>query len=142
MKLLSMLNFVLKQNEILKTYKNHDKTPLFERCVFYAKFLKQPLTLGMFVPCDLDGNVLEEPLHIELYEGDNYDSDCKKYQQAKERIIFKGFKFDFEITEIIGVVNDSYRMWFYKDGNININSKKAKIIEDLIPYNLTLIKNI
>lgn len=46
--LIGMIDFVLKQNEVLKTYKNHDKTPLFERCVVYAKFLKQPLELWMF----------------------------------------------------------------------------------------------
>lgn len=29
----------------------------------YAKFLKQPIELWMFVPCDEDGNVLEEPMY-------------------------------------------------------------------------------
>ena len=27
----------------------------------YANFLKQPLKLEMFVPCDEDGNILKEP---------------------------------------------------------------------------------
>ena len=41
----------------------------------YAQFLKQPLTLGMFVPCDEDGNILE-----------TYDP---RHQQAKERVLFE-----------------------------------------------------
>ena len=40
MKLISMTDFVL--------YKKESHTQIMK----YAKFLKQPLTLGMFVPCD------------------------------------------------------------------------------------------
>lgn len=83
----------------------------------YSKFLKQPLELWMFVPCELvDGvwEVLEEPdcnLDIRMDE-------LKKYRQAKERCLFvwqKGFDykiicemfndlediilFEFELTE-------------------------------------------
>ena len=39
----------------------------YNKCINYANFLKQPLTLGMFIPCDLDGNVLEEPFNYEYF---------------------------------------------------------------------------
>jgi len=45
--------------------------------------------LGDFVPCDEDGNVLEEPK--------NYYSlgNCKEYQAAQDRVIFAG---DWEVV--------------------------------------------
>ena len=54
----------------------------------YANFLKQPLKLEMFVPCDSDGNVLANP---------NNNMNLKypklkhqQYRQAKEKVLFKG----------------------------------------------------
>tara|TARA_B100001765_G_C19461716_1_gene319567 strand:- start:27 stop:527 length:501 start_codon:yes stop_codon:yes gene_type:complete len=81
----------------------------------YNNFLKQPLTLGMFVPCDDEGNVLDdsfsgEPVladyKIERFNtetGATYDDgyDYQEfelhnkyyeiYQQAEEKVLFKGF---------------------------------------------------
>lgn len=80
-RLVSMVDFVLEQR--LK----HAES--FKSKVYaYANFLKQPLTLGMFVPCDEYGNVLEEPIDticgVERYS--------EKYQQAKERVLFEFFE--------------------------------------------------
>lgn len=63
-KLISMTYFVLECDTL-------------EKAQNYAKFLKQPLTLGMFVPCSEDGDVLIE-------------SFSEKYKEAKERVLFKG----------------------------------------------------
>ena len=88
-KLISMTNFVLEKNKIMS------HPTLFEEIVVdYAKFLKRPLTIGMFVPCDDDGNVLEEVLHIELYEGYTYDLDCKIYSEALSKVIFENISLD------------------------------------------------
>jgi len=73
----------------------------------YDKFLKQQNTLSMFVPCDDEGNVLEEPnlynggyifeIHDELigkpieYDTELFESDLQEYQQAKKRVLFDGF---------------------------------------------------
>lgn len=61
----------------------------------YAKFLKQPLELWMFVPCDEQGNVLEEPA-VEFFDSGNIEKDCNDYAQyfdnykeAKERVLFE-----------------------------------------------------
>jgi hypothetical protein len=62
----------------------------------YAKFLKQPLAFGMFVPCDKFDNILEEPK--EHFPTGNKELEemafkqRRKYQQAKNRVLFKGFK--------------------------------------------------
>jgi hypothetical protein len=53
MKLISMTDFVLEQNNF-KVFRN-------QQILNYANFLKQPLELWMFVPCDENGDVLEEP---------------------------------------------------------------------------------
>lgn len=86
MKPLTMLEFVLKSND-LESIKN------------YAKFLSQKPEKWMFVPCDDEGNVLEEPvLFKEWIVSDHYFNasesvthQCRMYQQALDRVIFEGF---------------------------------------------------
>jgi hypothetical protein len=122
-KLISMTDFVLEQDKDFKPTRTYK-----ELVINYANFLKKPLNLGMFVPCDEEGNVLEEPLHIELYEEDTYDFDCLQYQQAKYRVFFVGF--------------ESSKSGYVYNSDISFNEKyiKGKKIEDLIDHNLTLIE--
>lgn len=61
----------------------------------FDEFLKKPLEKWMFVPCDDNGNVLEEPKNYkewcEKKMNTPYDLDINKYeiyQQAKEACIF------------------------------------------------------
>ena len=63
MKLISMTSFVLnKRKELLRHSEYKNDLENYANIVYnYANFLKQPLNLGMFVPCDEDRNVLEEP---------------------------------------------------------------------------------
>ena len=64
----------------------------------YARFLKQPLQLGFFVPCDEDGNVLEEPQmrpERNSFDEEDVDYDAQElyeYIEAKKRVLFKGFE--------------------------------------------------
>lgn len=72
----------------------------------YARFLKQPLTLSMFVPSDDNGDPIERPdledyifeEHPELpgnpkeYDDDAFQKDYDVYEQARERVLFEGFK--------------------------------------------------
>lgn len=88
----------------------------------YATFLKQPLTLGMFVPCDENGNVFE-------YSENDFDIS---YQKAKEKVIFEGCKAEKEANSYI--ITDS------KNSVVWVSWNTSKTIEDLIPYNLTLCK--
>lgn len=67
----------------------------------YAKFLKTPLKLGHFIPCDLDGKVLEETWKSNSIDyrnppPDDYMLDERmEYQKAKKRVLFEGLKFKY-----------------------------------------------
>lgn len=84
-RLISMTDFVLEQMENVML----DGTGVVSaRIGNYANFLKRPLKLEMFVPCDENGNVLDP--------SDVFKS-CEKgflYGKAKERVLFKGFVFE------------------------------------------------
>lgn len=116
-KLISMTDFVLEQTKI---------NQFRDDCEFaypvrkYANFLKQPLELWMFVPCDENGNVLEEP------DANYYmmvtENEVLKYQQAKERCLFEGFECQKQGGE-----------YLVKFGNepVWVNWNNSKTIENL-----------
>src|SRR3989304_9981979 len=92
--------------------------------ILRVAFGKQPLELWMFIPCDEEGNVLEEKSIFNTTDEDyifNSD-DFDKYQQAKERCLFEGFEF-IESLKLI-----------------NCNLNEFKKIEDLVKYDLQLTK--
>lgn len=109
MKLTSMTKFVLQEKEKFSKLgkENYDNTCLVKSydIVFkYAEFMCQRLELGMFVPCDEEGNVLKEitepnksdywsdndtVFSAELYR--NNLEEFKKYKKAKEKVLFEGF---------------------------------------------------
>jgi hypothetical protein len=123
MKLISMTDFVLQGNGM-------------HEVVRYANFLKKPLELWMFVPCDENGNVLEEPLHIELYEGDTYDLDCKLYKESKERCLFEGFE---KSADYIQNSNKCFVVVAFKISiGLGFKNGMHQTIEDLTKYNLQL----
>ena len=88
MKLISMTVFVLEQS---KRIMNVEITHLesHNQIVNYANFLKQPLKLEMFVPCDDNGNVLEDIIGNGMIH--NYSEKVTQYEQAKEKVLFDGF---------------------------------------------------
>ena len=88
MKLISMTDFVLEQS---KRIMNVEITHLesHNQIVNYANFLKQPLKLEMFVPCDDNGNVLEGIIGNGMIH--NYSEKVKQYEQAKDKVLFDGF---------------------------------------------------
>lgn len=130
---------------ILKDY----QTPVHEKYGMlcqYANFLSQPLELSMFVPCDEDGNPLEEPTTEIMNEFDGgfstneeqnqLDDLIQEYQAAKERVIFEG-------TTIIhrkGVDYDYYKV-LMNGGVVYLSWKKSKKVKDLIQRNVTLTES-
>jgi hypothetical protein len=142
-----MTDFVLEQNntipkdlKLLNNYKNIIK---------YATFLKQPLKLEMFIPCDEDGNVLEEKMIYSKEEDCVFDSaNFDKYQKAKEKVLFEGFKvigIDEDIIEI-ELENDNFWLDFYKNSSIIFTDSyfvefPIKIIEELAFYNFKLTES-
>ena len=103
----------------------------------YDSFLERRLNIGMFVPCDDDGNVLECPGKYSdkkwtEEEMANWGGDVNEHQQAKENVLFEGL---FRIE-------DGFGCWvvIYNDSNsYHVNNKNT--IEDLVKYNLTLTQS-
>ena len=61
----------------------------------YTNFITQPLTKGMFIPCDEDGEVMPEVRFLGLAEWDKILHDYRiKYQQAQERVLFDRVVFE------------------------------------------------
>lgn len=94
----------------------------------HRNFLKQPIKLGMFIPCDENDVPLDEPIDFSdwsensiVWEAIKTESEvfndwfirCKKYQQAKERVLFEWFE-DVNFIEKL----------------INLN-EKIEILDDL-----------
>lgn len=110
MKLQSMTSFM---DEVSKVYipKNDEKLEnefhkrFFDLTTTYKEFLRQPLALGMFIAVDEEGNVLEEPSDYDYYVSDNEQyfngdvDECKKYVEAQEKVLFKGFSKNGEELE-------------------------------------------
>jgi len=123
MKLISMTDFVLEQEQ--PTYLEKEEfEDVYYKIHNYANFLKKPLELGMFVPCDENGDILRD--------GVNWNK--KFYQKAQERVLFEGF----EVKK-----NDRWTTFFYKKEFFTSFTSfsyifKNKTIEDLIDFDVTL----
>lgn len=103
MKLISMMAFIDSlTNEIIEpqgmAIQQEIAAANFRKCQVYSDFLKQPLTLGMFVPCDFEGNPLKEPRDLKRYNDmflrneqvkSDWMAECLFYEQAKERVLFE-----------------------------------------------------
>ena len=109
----------------------------------YANFLKQPLKKGMFVPCDEFDNILEEPLQehytdcTEEQNAKDWLYNLEKYNEAKERVLFKGFKvrdykhgslYSKTITDETGLI---HLFWFDKITETWYLSHDLKTVEHL-----------
>lgn len=87
--LISMTDFVLEQIEI-NSFDEDKMSKIWK----YAKFLKQPLELWMFVPCKLVDGAWRA---LERLNGGMREQDerrHKEYQQAKERCLFDWVEID------------------------------------------------
>lgn len=140
-KLVSMTNFIL---ETAFGYGNEFMTAqqFCNKVIKYAEFLKQPILIGQFVPCDLDGNILEKPNNyndkIIWLEGEN-----RVYQEAEYRVIFKDFLImetrpNPEYTKSISHLSSLFNVfWFSNITQQWIISKGLRTVEDLVIFGLT-----
>jgi hypothetical protein len=141
MKLILMTDFVLTPMLTLVSKKVLDKLEPYQyhnyshsMNIKYAKFLKQPLELWMFVPCDEGGNVLEEPEENDLNGSFlkmqlNYDKEVK-WEIAKERCLFEGLKC-IKVKDLYFIERDKKSLFC-------IGLDKLKKAEDLVQYDLQL----
>jgi hypothetical protein len=138
-KLISMTEFVLDYAEVLTVVDNFkDVKHTLNKIFNYANFLSQPLTLGMFVPCDENGKVINEPDF-------NSNDDCfnwTEYNNALDKVLFNNFEikgrvhkdgfFQLWLIGVTAIAFENLGRWiFYPE---------YKTIEDLAKYNLTLKK--
>lgn len=94
MKLISMTEFVLN---VINSDRECNRGKMLDEIGNYANFLNQPLTLGMFVPCGEDGEVLKEPNEKDeqfygAYGISNLNKAKNKFEAAKDRVLFEGFE--------------------------------------------------
>lgn len=147
-KLISMTDFVLERNQRMQNGLVRRINSEYNKIIHYANFLKQPLTLGMFVPCDLDGNFLEESINYDAYkmgisEKDFHYNfvDCLEYQEAKDMVLFEGFH-SFMNNVSNGTFEISLETYWFSDIQENgICFGQAKTLEDLIPFSLILTES-
>ena len=139
MKLISMTDFVLEQNKKLKNAP--DAYDQYCKIVNYANFLKTPLSLGMFIPCDENNKPLNEPSCMYIYQTQIFECTademyrCRKYLEAKEKVIFKGFCLDEtckrEKTQLPYLTNGKISVFFNSDFAI-----RHQLIKDLVDSDL------
>jgi hypothetical protein len=153
MKLIPMTDFVLEQYEQFKKDGNPQRIVTISR---YANFLKQPLSLDMFVPCDDEGNFLTEPKENDYkdetgFVNNAYFIELHDYSKAKERILIDNVIVEKrEISDIEKAYKVSLRGYFiygerYFNGKIQSKEMRQGTVEKLIGYaflNETAIKQI
>jgi hypothetical protein len=140
MKLISMTDFVLEQIE-LNNKEINDDTRTLDIIDNYAKFLKTPLNLGMFIPCDENNKPLNEPSCMYIYQTQIFECTademyrCRKYLEAKEKVIFKGFWLDEtykrEKTQLPYLTNGKISVFLHSDFAI-----RHQLIKDLVDSDL------
>lgn len=141
MKLMSMTEFVLHQNKEFAKGKPLHETDWnleFEKfsklLIRYAEFLRQPLTLGMFVPVDEKGKVLESPYLDNVFHShyrlpvkfSNVTDDyVKKYEKAKEKVLFIGWIYTGGNSVKCGMFQYNFDRHEYQDIESLLNFKQA-----------------
>ena len=97
----------------------------------------------MFVPCDDDGNVLEEPICENQNESQQlmeFAVKSKIFDTAKSKVLFDGFNSELYSENChISIVDGCFRLKTKINYRFLFFTGDAKIIEDLIPYNLDLL---
>lgn len=138
MKLISMTEFVLEQVGWFDSDVRINKSEFQQRVLKYALFLNQPLTLGMFVPCDEEG----EPLPFTIGKNGTkiYSVGSKHIEAAKERVLFEGF--ELEKTEykncytiFVSSPDLGFDKLYFDTYHFNENGfvrRKNKTVEELI----------
>ena len=125
MKIIPTTDFVIQQN---LRFANKEITieQLQLLLLNYALFLKMPLNLGMFIPCDKEGNVLKsKPLSpASDDEWDLWENTRDFYKEAKEKVLFK-LEDGYNVQDIIMGLNEHYS----DEGHLNDYT-----VEDLIIF--------
>lgn len=94
----------------------------------YANLLRQPLTLGMFVPIDENGNVLEEP-YLTMEESREIYDIQDTYSKAKDKVLFEGFTgCDRGMSGCVVLKEEHFHTW---------KGKNVEYMTNFLPVTLT-----
>ena len=160
MKLISMTAFVLQFDKPVGYFEDQSdflncQVDYMSKVMNYAQFLKQPLNLGMFFPCDEDGDILDEPRDYEQRLPNmmtEYNDEVYRYKQAKEKVLFKGFDLNqkdlSKLENIFCLTKEYFQISFFTKekgcfmDNLKTNKTyEIKTIEDLIQFELELTES-
>lgn len=140
-----MTDFVLHHSKNAPLTNYHEVNENFvNKVITYAEFLKQTLYLGMFVPCDEEGNALEEPVYSEPCSENqigDYDELVYQYNLSKDCVLFEGFEIRQSFSDKI-LINDKNNkvMGSYIEGEFYFFSN-YNTIEELVNIKLVLTKS-
>ena len=142
--LISTTNFVLNQMEI-----NSFDEDKMKNIWSYAKFLKQPITLGMFVPTDKNGKVLKgKPLSPNTdAEWIRWENEQEEFYKAKELVLFANFEVKTKTAfnngyDFVCDNNEIFYPFWYNPVTGWELSKGLKTIEDLVIFQPKLTDNV
>jgi len=149
MKLLSMTDFVIENENMVKQTESEMSKDLF-KLAQYAHFLKQPLEKWMFVPCDEKGNLLKgKPLSPNTdAEWIRWENEEFEFYKARDKVLFENFK--FVESHKIGMDNNlDYFVFPYGENRLGLTKKQEGFrtwfqlftVEDLVQCELKLSKN-
>jgi len=80
-------------SEFVKAVNKLETLTKFFQINRYTDFITQPLTKGMFIPCDEKGDVLELAYSEDYMRSHKvYHYEVKQYQQAVDRVLFEGWE--------------------------------------------------
>lgn len=130
--------FISEVDEYVYESKNYERG--CELIFYYNNLLKKRLWLGLLIPCDDNGNVLEKPKDHEdvlvsgsrVYHWNDIELS-KEYQQAKNKVLFEGF----EVKEDKLLLNGEDTGLITRSGNIYYDGDdiyELRIVEDLTVY--------
>lgn len=116
----------------------------------YTDLITQPLTKGMFIPCNEEGNVLPRMKSCRCEtdkECHRCDGSCDAtdyyivMQQAKERLLFEGWEYDpASFHEVTYLTDQKNLLDFESDGRIVLNeTEDVTTIEQAINNGVKLI---
>ena len=128
MKLISMTDFVFEQ-WYPDNLEGDEHAEVYQTIHNYARFLKQPLTLGMFITCDEEGNIMEELKYCCT------GSDCGCMGMPKERVLF-------EFDGCLSLIRNKSNFYIMEDKNgvcLTILKNKTKTtIESLLNFSVEI----
>lgn len=102
-KLIPLSDFVLEQQWNKNGSPKCDiseRSQSWQLIVNYTEFLKQPLKLEMFVPCDEEGNILkEQAMYCFANKGSKHFEKHTKYWKAKDKVLFE-FNYPIDFSKV------------------------------------------